>query len=69
MNKFILKFSLITLLIVIVLRPLQALDTEAPITVYSPFSISGNPSYFLLGGYSVKGLYILPKRWSFGIAA
>ncbi|MGD1842864.1 MAG: hypothetical protein ACFB0B_18500, partial [Thermonemataceae bacterium] len=65
----ILNLTLISLLIVIVLRSLQAQVTEAPITDYSPFSISVNPSYFLLGGYSVKGFYILPKRWSFGIAA
>lgn len=35
----------------------------------SPFSVTVNPSFYILGGYSVKGFYHLPKRWSFGIAA
>ncbi|PRX54905.1 outer membrane beta-barrel protein [Flagellimonas meridianipacifica] len=31
------------------------------------FGISTNPAYFALGGYSVRGIYHLPKRWSFGL--
>ena len=33
------------------------------------FSATVNPSFYFLGGYSVKGLYHLQKRWSFGIAS
>ncbi len=33
------------------------------------FSITANPIFFGLGGYSIKGFYHLPKRWSFGLAA
>ncbi|MEM9328843.1 MAG: hypothetical protein AAGA85_24475 [Bacteroidota bacterium] len=32
------------------------------------FTVTANPSFYILGGYSVKGYYILPKRWSFGLA-
>ena len=32
------------------------------------FGISVNPAFYALGGYSVKGLYHLPKRWSFALA-
>nr|WP_298999310.1 outer membrane beta-barrel protein [uncultured Allomuricauda sp.] len=31
------------------------------------FGVSTNPAYFALGGYSVRGIYHLPKRWSFGL--
>ncbi len=33
------------------------------------FSVTINPVFYLLGGYSVKGFYHLPKKWSFGLAA
>jgi len=33
------------------------------------FAVTANPSFYILGGYSVKGFYALPKRWTFGIAA
>ncbi|MEM6377317.1 MAG: hypothetical protein AAF705_03835 [Bacteroidota bacterium] len=33
------------------------------------YSITANPAYYILGGYSVKGYYITPQRWSFGLAA
>ncbi|MEM7109772.1 MAG: hypothetical protein AAF519_16215 [Bacteroidota bacterium] len=33
------------------------------------FSITANPAYYVLGGYSVKGYYITPNHWSFGVAA
>ena len=32
------------------------------------FGISSNPAYFILGGYSVRGIYHLPKRWSLGLS-
>jgi len=35
----------------------------------SPFSATINPSFYILGGYSIKGFYHLLKRWSFGMAA
>jgi len=33
------------------------------------FSATVNPSFYILGGYSIKGFYHLPKKWSFGLAA
>lgn len=33
------------------------------------FSVTVNPSFFILGGYSVKAFYHLPKKWSFGLSA
>lgn len=45
--------------------PAQAIDSPQK----GSFSVTVNPSFFVLGGYSIKGLYHLPKRWSFGIAA
>ena len=36
---------------------------------FSSFSLTVNPAYYVLGGYSVKGLYHLPQRWSFGLTA
>jgi len=32
------------------------------------FGISSNAAYFFLGGYSVRGIYHLPKKWSFGLS-
>ena len=32
------------------------------------FSVTVNPVFYLLGGYSVKGFYHLPRKWSFGLA-
>ena len=32
------------------------------------FTATLNPSFFALGGYSFKGFYHLPKKWSFGLA-
>ena len=31
------------------------------------FGVNVNPAYFVLGGYSVRGIYHLPKKWSFGL--
>lgn len=31
------------------------------------FGININPAYYALGGYSVRGIYHLPERWSFGL--
>lgn len=31
------------------------------------FGVNVNPAYFALGGYSVRGIYHLPKKWSFGL--
>ena len=33
------------------------------------FSITVNPAFYVLGGYSAKGYYHLPRKWSLGIAA
>ncbi len=35
----------------------------------SSLSLTLNPSFFILGGYSVKLLYHRPQRWTFGLAA
>ncbi|MEL7005523.1 MAG: outer membrane beta-barrel protein [Bacteroidota bacterium] len=32
------------------------------------FGVSLNPAYFILGGYSVRGIYHLPKKWSLGLS-
>lgn len=40
-----------------------------PETERGSFSVTVNPVFYLLGGYSVKGFYHLPKKWSFGLAA
>ncbi|MEO1253316.1 MAG: hypothetical protein AAFY41_00335 [Bacteroidota bacterium] len=37
-------------------------------TDISSYSITVNPAFFALGGYSVKGFYHLPKNWSVGVA-
>ena len=33
------------------------------------YSVTVNPSFFALGGYSLKAYHHRPSRWSFGIAA
>ena len=33
------------------------------------FSVTVNPAFYILGGYSAKGFYHLPKKWSLGVAA
>lgn len=33
------------------------------------FTASINPAYWALGGYSIRGHYILPKKWSFGLVS
>ena len=38
-------------------------------TERASFAVTANPSYYFLGGYSVKANYILPKKWSFAVAA
>ncbi len=32
------------------------------------FGVTVNPAYYFLGGYSIKGLYNLPKKWTFTLA-
>ncbi|MEM6841677.1 MAG: hypothetical protein AAF632_05595 [Bacteroidota bacterium] len=59
------KTLLITIILSIATRSLQAQENEEP---NASFTITANPSFFVLGGYSVKGLYHLPQRWSFGVA-
>ncbi len=31
------------------------------------FGLTINPTYYVLGGYSIRGMYHLPKKWSFGL--
>ncbi len=33
----------------------------------SSFGINVNPAYYFLGGYSIRGIYHLPQRWSLGL--
>jgi len=33
----------------------------------SSFGVSINPAFYALGGYSFRGIYHRPKKWSFGI--
>lgn len=42
---------------------------EAERTDKSHYSVTINPAFYALGGYSVKAYLHQPKRWSFGIAA
>ena len=33
----------------------------------SSLGVNVNPAYFVLGGYSLRGIYHMPKRWSFSV--
>ncbi|MEM7487209.1 MAG: hypothetical protein AAF348_18530 [Bacteroidota bacterium] len=58
--------TIITVWATIGIGSLQAQGQDPPVDKGS-FGVSTNPAYFALGGYSVRGIYHLPKRWSFGI--
>ncbi len=57
------------LIIIFFLSSFVASAQDSDVENISPISVTVNPSFFVLGGYSVKGFYHLPKRWSFGVAA
>ncbi len=60
--------TIITVWATIGMGNLQAQDQDPPLDKGS-FGVSTNPTYFALGGYSIRGIYHLPKRWSFGLNA
>ncbi|WP_124147542.1 hypothetical protein [Okeania hirsuta] len=61
------KVFLLSLFIGLSVKSMHSQDTRNPST--GSFSATVNPSFFILGGYSIKGFYHLPKKWTFGIAA
>ncbi|WP_205127823.1 hypothetical protein [Okeania hirsuta] len=61
------KAFLLSLIIGLSVKSIHSQDSRNPST--GSFSTTVNPSFFILGGYSIKGFYHLPKKWTFGIAA
>lgn len=55
-----------TLVLYLLIMPGYA--QESDLTKKGSFSVTANPSFYILGGYSVKGFYHLPQKWSVGLA-